>query len=114
MLHVARTSASTTDLDAAERAYRDALVRDPNNAVYWAGVGQVQYAKGDVAGAVTTFERVVALAGDSPQMWKALAQAYRAAGRPQDAEKRRGPGAHDRQVAISQAHARGSNRSASV
>jgi O-antigen ligase len=87
MLHVARTSASTRDLNAAEQAYRDALVRDPNNAVYWAGVGQVQYAKGDFAGAVTTFERVVALAGDSPQMWKALAQAYRASGRPQDAER---------------------------
>jgi O-antigen ligase len=87
MLQAARKSRSASDLGAAERAYRDALARDPNNAVYWAGVGQVQYARGDFPGAVVTFERVVRLAPDSAQMWRALAQAYRASGRPKDTLK---------------------------
>ena len=87
MLQAARKSRSSSDLGAAERAYRQALARDPNNAVYWAGIGQVQYARGDFTGAVVTFERVVTLARDSSQMWRALAQAYRASGRPADARK---------------------------
>ena len=85
LLAVARGSRSDADLDAAEQAYRDAMKRDPNNAVYLAGIATVQYARGDFDQAVSTLERVVILASDSPLMWKALAQAYQAAGRPQDA-----------------------------
>jgi len=85
MLQAAKAGAKTSNLKAAERAYRQATERDPNNAVYWAGIGAVQYARGDYSQAVTTFQRVVTLAQDSPQMWRALAQAYRSAGRLQDA-----------------------------
>jgi tetratricopeptide (TPR) repeat protein len=72
-------------LRAAEASYVDALKIDPNNALYYSGIANIRSALGDNRGAVVAAERAVDLARRSPQMWRELASAYRAAGMPAEA-----------------------------
>ena len=78
---------SRGDVDAAERHYRFALRADPTATNAQAGLARVAAARGDLAGAVVGFEKVVAAFPD-PEVLKELAELSTATGRPDLAEER--------------------------
>jgi tetratricopeptide (TPR) repeat protein len=71
--------------DRALAMLEDALNLDSRAAILWTWVGIVSGGKGDFKGAVTAFEKAIALGGDSPSNRCFYAHALARAGRREDA-----------------------------
>src|SRR5204863_6771981 len=75
---------SVGDYARAERHYRDALTTFPDYYRALAGLGRALAAQGDLAGAVTCYERAVQVLPD-PSFVAALGDLYKLTGRDQEA-----------------------------
>ena len=80
------TAFSVGDYVAAEQHYRDALTTFPDYFRALASLGRVRAARGDLAGAIAQYERVVTILPD-PAFVAALGDLYLLAGRDRDAAR---------------------------
>ena len=81
MVAAALVAQDASLLRGARAAYQEAIRRDPNNAVYWIGLGRVDGLGGDDDGAIEAFTRAAVLSPRTRQTWTNLAKAYEAQGR---------------------------------
>ena len=79
------TAFAAGDYPSAEKYYRDSLVTFPNYFRSLAALGRVRFARGDQAGAINLYEKVVQILPD-PSFVATLGDLYQLAGRTQDAE----------------------------
>jgi len=73
--------------DEATELYESVLGMNPNSATAELGLGRIALDAGEVDAAVERLERAAAMAPDFPATRFALAEAYRTAGRPEDAAR---------------------------
>lgn len=73
--------------DEATELYESVLGMDPNSATAELGLGRLALDSGEVEAAIERLERAAAMAPDFPATRFALAEAYRAAGRQEDAAR---------------------------
>jgi tetratricopeptide (TPR) repeat protein len=81
LLSTAVVAGDRHTLRVAGAGYREAIRRDPNNAVYWLGLGRTQGLEGDASGAIISFTRAAVLAPRTRQTWLILARTYESQGK---------------------------------
>ena len=79
------TAFSVGDYPLAEKHYQDSLLSFPDYFRSLAALGRVRFARGDSAGAIALYEKVVHILPD-PSFIATLGDLYQLAGRVQDAE----------------------------
>ena len=75
---------SASDYEAAEKNYRDALITYPDYYRALAGLGKTLAARGDLAGGIVQYERVVNILPE-PAFVAALGDLYKLTGREKEA-----------------------------